>query len=144
MDTRYRKIIISWLIFILSFTFLFGGVNYCLALTTGIDKAFNTNANSPLDATAVQGAGYNNKATFSTILGTILTMVLGLIGVIFLILAFAGGYTWMMAGGNEEKVGEAKKTIEHAIIGIVIVLSAYVISRFIVEVLGGIVFKVQS
>ena len=68
-------------------------------------------------------------------------MVLGLMGVIFLAFAIYGGYTWMMAGGNEESVSKAKKTLTNSIIGIVIVLAAYAMVRIVVEVVGGQVFK---
>lgn len=107
----------------------------------GLQKAFDTSAGSPLDAVAVQGSGFNNTATFQSIIGKILYIVLAILGVIFLILAIVGGYNWMTAQGNEEKVEKAKNTITHAITGLVIVLSAYLIARFVVEVIGGMVFK---
>jgi hypothetical protein len=37
----------------------------------------------------------------------------------------------MTAGGNDDKVGEAKKRILYAVIGLAIILSAYAITRFI-------------
>jgi len=42
-----------------------------------------------------------------------------------------GGISWMMAGGNQEKVGKAKKIIISAIIGLVIVFSAYAVTAFV-------------
>lgn len=110
-------------------------------LPTGLGNAFNDKPGSPLDATAVQGGGFNTSATFQTIIGTILTMVIGLIGVIFLILAIYGGFKWMTAAGNEEAVEKAKKTMTDAILGLIIVLAAYALSRFIVVIFGDIVFK---
>lgn len=108
---------------------------------TGIGNAFDTGANMPLNAVAVQGSGYNTSASFPTIISKVITMVLELMGVIFLILAIYGGYSWMMAGGNEETVEKAKKTLINAIIGIVVVLAAYAIVRFVVAAIGGLVFK---
>lgn len=109
--------------------------------STGLGNAFNTGPGSPLNAVAVQGAGYNTTATFESIIGQVITMTLGLLGVIFLILAIYGGFKWMTAAGNEEAVEKAKKTITDAILGMVIVLAAFVISKFIVGTLGDIVFK---
>ena len=122
---------------------VFLGINAYAAspVPTGIDKAFNTDPGAPLNAIAIKGAGYNTSATFQTIIGAVLTMALGLMGVIFLVLAVYSGYNWMMARGNEEMVEKSKKTLTNAIIGIVVVLSAYLISRFVVEVIGGLVFK---
>lgn len=109
-------------------------------LPTGLNNAFNTGANAPLNY-AVKGAGYSTTATFDVIVSTVITLVLGLMGVIFLILAIYGGYTWMTARGNEDKVADAKKTLTNAILGIIIVLAAYAMVRLIVDVVGGKVFK---
>lgn len=139
MENRY-KIIALKLIIVLFFLsiFLIGNSGQAASsLPTGLDNAFKTENNMPLQVTAVQGSGYNDKATFGSIIGKILTMVLELMGVIFLILAIYGGYNWMMAGGNEEQVEKAKKTIIRAVIGLVIVMSAYAISRFIVSNVAG-------
>jgi hypothetical protein len=43
-----------------------------------------------------------------------------------------GGFIWMTAGGNEEKVGKAKKMLVAGIIGLIIVVAAYAIARFAV------------
>jgi hypothetical protein len=48
-----------------------------------------------------------------------------------------GGYRWMMASGREEEVQKAKDTIKAAIIGLIIVLSAYTITYFISRSLEG-------
>ena len=63
----------------------------------------------------------------------ILRYLLGLLGIFFLILIIIGGYEWMSAGGNEEKVANAKKRIRMAINGMIIILGAYVISSFILS-----------
>ncbi len=109
--------------------------------TTGLGNAFNTNTGSPLDAVAVQGAGFNNTATFKSIIGQVITMVLSFMGIIFLVLAIYGGYNWMTARGDEQKVEKAKQTITNAIIGLIVVLAAYVISWSVVNVVGSKVFK---
>jgi len=48
----------------------------------------------------------------------------GIVAVIFVII---GGYKYMTAGGNEETAGKGRKTMTQAIIGLVIVILAYVI-----------------
>lgn len=58
----------------------------------------------------------------------ILLAVAGLIAVVFLIV---GGFRYITAGGNEEAAESAKKTILNAIIGIVVVILAFVIVRVI-------------
>lgn len=56
---------------------------------------------------------------------------LGLLGIIFVILIIVGGYHWMTAGGNEEKVAKARETISRAVIGLIIIVSAYAITYFV-------------
>jgi len=109
--------------------------------STGLGDAFRTGPNTPLNSIAEQGAGYKSTADFQAIVGAVITMVLGLLGVVFLVLAIYAGYSWMTAGGNEEIVEKARKTIINSVIGIIIVLAAYALSRLIVVTFGGLVFK---
>lgn len=53
------------------------------------------------------------------------------LGLIFTILIILGGFRWMTAGGSEEKVNNAKKTVITASIGMVVILSAYAITVFV-------------
>jgi hypothetical protein len=101
--------------------------------------AFDFSKDSGLNKTAIgdnknPGAGYSTTGLFSTIpgiAGAIIGAILSLLGVIFLGLMIYGGYTWMMARGNEQKVDKAKQIIISATIGLVIVVSAYAITAFI-------------
>jgi len=61
-------------------------------------------------------------------------LFLGLIAVVLILLA---GFKWMTAGGNEDKVGEAKKLMGAGVIGLVIILSAWGIATFILKELVG-------
>lgn len=58
---------------------------------------------------------------------------LSVLGTVALVIIIIAGYTWMTAGGNEEKVGEAKKWLSAGIIGLIIILSAYAITSFVVR-----------
>ncbi len=69
--------------------------------------------------------------TISEIVGTAVSAFLGLLGVIFIILMLLAGYNWMTAAGDEEKINKAKKTIQRAIIGLIIVVGSYAIWSFI-------------
>lgn len=62
----------------------------------------------------------------------ILLAIAGLVAVIFLVV---GGFQYITAGGNEERAESSKKTITNAIIGIVIVILAFVIVRVIANAL---------
>ena len=56
----------------------------------------------------------------------------GIVAIIFIII---GGYLYITSLGNEEHAKKAKDTIIWAIIGLVIILCAYVIVRFVSSIL---------
>lgn len=62
----------------------------------------------------------------------IIRVAMGLLGIVAVVIVLLGGFTWMTAGGNEEKVAEAKKFIYSGVIGIAIILSAYAIASFVI------------
>jgi len=66
-----------------------------------------------------------------TMVGSAINIFLSILGIIFLILMIYGGFTWMKAMGKEEDVSKAKEVIRAAIIGLVIVMSAYAIAYFV-------------
>lgn len=78
-------------------------------------------------------AGYSGEYSVYDIIGAVVQGALGLLGIIFLILMVYGGYAWMTAHGDEQKVTKAKDTIRSAIIGLIVVLGAYAISYFVVD-----------
>ena len=66
----------------------------------------------------------------------IINLALSFLGMIAVIVILIGGFKWMTAGGNDEKVGEARKWIFSGIIGLAIVLSAWAISKFVIQQLA--------
>ncbi|MFZ2979173.1 MAG: Ig-like domain-containing protein [Candidatus Magasanikiibacteriota bacterium] len=67
----------------------------------------------------------------------IIRAVLGLLGIIVLGLVLYAGYTIMTSGGNEEKVQQGKKILINAVIGLIIIMSAFAIVQFIINMLSG-------
>jgi hypothetical protein len=65
----------------------------------------------------------------------VVNILLGFLGIVAVIIILAGGFKWMTAGGNQDKVDEAKKLMSAGIIGLVIVLAAFGIARFVIEAL---------
>lgn len=63
----------------------------------------------------------------------IINVALGLLGIVAVVIILLGGFTWMTAAGNEEKVDKARKLIVAGIIGLAIILSAYAIARFVIN-----------
>ncbi|MBI4992566.1 MAG: hypothetical protein HZC26_00275 [Candidatus Magasanikbacteria bacterium] len=63
----------------------------------------------------------------------IISAALGLLGTVALVLVLYAGFMWMTAGGDDEKAGSAKKILYAAVIGLVIILAAYSITRFVMS-----------
>ena len=74
---------------------------------------------------------YSQGEGVGKIIAIIIKGFLSLLGVIFIILILIGGYNWMTAAGEEEKIKKAKDTLRRAIIGLLIVVSAYAITYFV-------------
>jgi len=75
--------------------------------------------------------GLGTKDVRETV-SSIIKAFMGLLGIVAVCIILYGGFIWMTAAGNEEKVGEAKKLIISGIIGLVIIMSAYAIAQFVV------------
>lgn len=67
------------------------------------------------------------------IVAKIIRVALGFLGTVALLLILYGGYLWMTAVGNEEQIDKAKKVLTQAAIGLVIILSAFSITQFILN-----------
>lgn len=59
--------------------------------------------------------------------------VLAFLGVVAVVVIIIGGFMWMTAAGNDEKVGKAKKVIVQGIIGLIIVMFAFAIATFVIN-----------
>ena len=84
------------------------------------------------------GATFGN-ATPSDIRSTIariINVILGFLGVIFLGFTVYAGFLYMTAAGNEEKTTESLRILRNSIIGLLILLMAWSITRFTVIILG--------
>ena len=71
--------------------------------------------------------------SFGVILGSLISSFLGILGIIFLLLTLYSGFLWMTAAGNPTQVDKAKRLMTQAIIGLVIMLSSYGVTRFVIN-----------
>lgn len=67
------------------------------------------------------------------IVGKIINAFLGILGIVMVILVLYGGFLWMTAAGNTEKIEKAKKILGNAVVGIIIIIMAYGISYFVIN-----------
>jgi len=73
------------------------------------------------------------------VLVRIIQVVLGFLGIVAVLYVMYAGWLWMTSEGSEEKVLKAKKTLVNAVIGLIIMLSAFMIVTWIINMmnLGG-------
>ncbi len=70
------------------------------------------------------------------IIANIIRVALGLLGIIAVVIIIYGGWLWMSAGGNEDQIAKAKKTLLNGAVGLIIILSAYSIVLLVMRLLG--------
>ncbi|MBP6859426.1 MAG: hypothetical protein KBC69_02290 [Candidatus Magasanikbacteria bacterium] len=75
-------------------------------------------------------AQYGESDIYSYI-GSLISIILSFVGIIFLAIMFYAGLRWMTARGNEEFATKAKDAMFAAIIGLILVVAAYGIATFI-------------
>ncbi|MDD2646419.1 MAG: hypothetical protein PHV78_00620 [Patescibacteria group bacterium] len=80
-----------------------------------------------------------SNADLTVVIARIVRLVLGFLGLIAVVIIIIGGFQWMTSGGNEEKIGGAKKLMGAGVIGLFIIVIAYAASLFIMNAITRIV-----
>ena len=88
-------------------------------------------------AGGAQGAGLGEPVDPRVTVVLLIRTVLRLLGLVLLVFIIYAGFLWMTAGGNEEQITKAKATMRNAIIGLIIILSAYSITIFVARLALG-------
>ncbi len=106
------------------------------ALALGYNEVQNGLQGSPLQGIFGTGGLTSSQSLTELITNGIRLMLLfaGAIAVVFVII---GGYQYLTSGGNEEQAEKGQKTLLNAIIGVVVIVLAYVIINVIVNLVSG-------
>ena len=94
------------------------------------------------DQTAISeiGEAYGGKKTdIRVIIGNLVQVVLGFLAAIFLALTIFAGFRYMTAAGNEEQTKKAIAQIRDSVIGLLIVLSSWILTMFILRKISRVV-----
>jgi hypothetical protein len=70
-------------------------------------------------------------ADIREVIARIIQVALGLLGIIALVLVLYGGYLWMTAAGDDNKVAQAKMLFRNAVIGLTIILMSFSIVTWV-------------
>ncbi|OGF15393.1 hypothetical protein A3G56_03175 [Candidatus Falkowbacteria bacterium RIFCSPLOWO2_12_FULL_45_10] len=109
---------------------------------TGIGNTIRSGINGSGGLNDVANDVYGTAVSDRTLEGTVVSVIngiLGLLGIIFLVLVLYAGFLWMTAAGNEDQVTKAKSILTTSIIGIVIIVAAYAIVKFVLDA----IFKIN-
>lgn len=80
---------------------------------------------------AGEQAGYTTNLELTSIVANIINAVLGLTGIVFVILVVYAGFLYLTAAGSEENVKKAKKLLTNSVIGIILIVAAYAIAKYV-------------
>ncbi len=117
-------------------------INFLVILTVGLVfslffaqpcQGFTPGINGLLENLEEMDVGF--ESNLITVVKKIIDGVFGVIGVIFFVLLFYGGFIWMTAAGSTDRIATAKKIILAAVIGIAITLLSYTSAIFITDIL---------
>lgn len=130
MSSKYKTLIIVLLI-----------AGYSLLVASPTLASWPATPLLPDCATKAQtGVGADRICGFNDfiLLGINLTkMILGVVGSLALLFFIYGGIMFMLAGGKSEMIDKGKKIITNAVIGVAIVLGAWIIVNFAIAALTG-------
>lgn len=85
---------------------------------------------------AGQGVNLNNPIRVNSpqqLIGQVINAVLGIVGSIALLMFIWGGFLWMTAAGNDEKVQQGKKTLTWSTLGLVVIFSSYALVSYLIK-----------
>lgn len=83
------------------------------------------------------GPQFNSPSSIPTLLGNILRWFFGIIGTVTLVMFIYGGFLWMTAFGEENKIKKGWDTMIWAGLGIAVIFGSYVTVDFILKAILG-------
>ena len=98
---------------------------------TGIQEGGNT-----ISTIAGTEAGTTD---LTTMIGNIINVLLGVLGIIFLLMVVYAGFLYLTDQGEGKKAEKAMKLLTKAVIGIVLIVAAYAISNYVIGAMVSVV-----
>ncbi len=86
--------------------------------------------------TGVTGIVTNQTGGFQGLVIQITNIIVGIVGSVAVLALIYGGLRYVISAGNEDDIEKAKNIIMYAIIGIVVIIIAYVIVQGIAGLFG--------
>jgi hypothetical protein len=77
------------------------------------------------------GSGLNTGGTLIGYIANIIRWILGILGTVFFVIIVLQGYLYMTAGGDSSKTASAVGAIGNAVVGLLIIMGAFLITNFV-------------
>ncbi len=78
-----------------------------------------------------------------TIFGNVISVALALAGIVLFVMFLVGGFRYITSGGDPKATEAARGTLTHAVLGLVVVLLAFLILQLIKTITGVDITKFQ-
>lgn len=89
------------------------------------------NSAPSLDACNQYSNIQNKDANLMSMLGTIINVVLGIVGFVAVVMIIMGGISFITSQGDAAKVTRARNTILYGVIGLIVAILAFAIVNFV-------------
>jgi len=80
---------------------------------------------------------FNETTDINIVIGRIIQIILGLSGTAALVMFVWGGFLWLISAGEQKRIDAGKKTITWAVIGLLVIFTAYIAVEFLITALTG-------
>ena len=109
-----------------------------LLMTSAMPVLAQNNFISPSDNPQSVASATGGQGSIRQLALQIVNFFLGFLGIVAVMMIIYGGFLYVTAAGNDEKVGQAKKIIMYAVIGIIIILVSFAIVNTVLQAGQGI------
>ncbi|MDO4219768.1 MAG: pilin [Candidatus Saccharibacteria bacterium] len=100
-----------------------------------IKELFGNAASNALSGLTEVNSGVGAETDLTKMIGVILSAVYGVIGIVAVVMIILGGVNYATSQGDPGKVKKGKDTIMYGVIGLVIVILAFAITNFVINML---------
>lgn len=87
----------------------------------------------------LENVGFKRDTDPKKVAVAVINIMMGFLGLIAVVIVLMGGFKWMTAGGNEDKVAEAKKILGAGVIGLVIIIASYGLAQWMIRTIVGVI-----
>lgn len=118
------------------FIFIFIFFSFIFLCFSNNILAQTTQETNPKPQTVTLSNPLGAGATPQTVIGKVISQVLGIVGAVALLMFIYGGLTWMTAMGNEQSIKKGKDILMWSSIGLIVIFTSYALVRFVLQAIG--------